>query len=118
MADEKKAVVWSTYEYKGFKVSFTVRDDFLTGAMDIMEAQIDSLLERGERPWLDRLNVAEVGTQNYPTEEQPPLEKDKVMGDYLGLLKYAPKASEFKSGQTYELKINAYKLKAHSHGPS
>jgi hypothetical protein len=108
MADEKTAVVFTAYEYRGFKVSFTIRGDSISECLDSMEGQIDSLLKVGNKPWLDRFNVAEGEVER---EAKPAPPKDEVMGDFLGLLKFPPKASDLKSGQTYELTVNKYELK-------
>lgn len=112
-----KGIAWTLVEYKGHKISVTVRDGGYQQAKDSADGLftlIDTLEEEhGTTPFLERNNLhAKMfdGVEEVPFGEDKPVTLEGVTGMDLGLLKYAPKASDLKPGQVFELTANEYKL--------
>ena len=99
--NEAKGIAWTNFPYKGYEISLTVRD----GGREEAEASLLALM--------DILNDVMLPTSMEDAVEVPfgEVTKAGVMGLDLGLLKYAPKASDLKPGQVFEVTVNQYKLR-------
>ena len=100
-----KGICFTSFPYKGYTVNLTVRDGGRQEAEDSLLALMDIINDV-----IDPTRV-DAGLEDVKEVEFGEVTKAGVMGLDLGLLKYAPKASELKPGQVFEVTVNQYKLR-------
>jgi len=108
---EALGIAFTNFDYEGlsgnrYRISVTVRDGGRQEAEDSLLALLDIINDVIDKQFIP--DYEDIPERDFDGQV---VTKDKVTGNYLGLLDYAPKSSDLKSGQTYELKVNAYKLK-------
>jgi hypothetical protein len=120
--NEAKGIAFTSFGYKKYKLSVTVRDggaslaiDSLIGLLDV----IDKAEELGCVPFLERNNLnvdlIESATEipfGKPAEEDPFAEFSAPTDPATyGVLEFPPKASEVNPGDEWELLVDQYELK-------
>lgn len=101
--NEAKGIAWTNFPYKGYEISLTVRDGGRQEAEDSLLALIEIINDVIEPTRVD------ASLEDVEPVEFGEVTLEGVTGMHLGLLKYAPKASDLKPGQVFEVTVNQYK---------
>ena len=107
--NEAKGIAFTNFDYpvgnRTYRISVTVRDGGRQEAEDSLLALLEIINEVVDPA------LVETMLKDIPEIDPDGISEDRVTGNYLGLLDYAPKSSELEPGQTYELAVDQYTLK-------